>query len=144
MIDLAVTIRKHLLTNQDFIDIISVFGSNSKAVFTRRPVPETAKYPLCIISPAISGAHMDYLSCKSTSIDYDVIVYGQNDTAKNYDDVEKVGYLVANLFHRVDTTKLEQNGFSIIAVTATTPFPAPTDDNDTVARAVRLTFDIKY
>lgn len=143
MIDLSAVIRSHLLTIPEFNSIISTY-KNSKAAFTRRPVPSDAIYPICIISPIVGGGDSDYLACKIQTITHDVIIYGQNDTSQNYMNVEKVAFAVARSFHRLPPTELFIQGASLLSVTASNPFPAPTDDNDTVARAITINFEVKY
>ena len=143
MIDLSIAIRKHLLTIQDFIDIIAPY-KNSYSVFTYRPVPEDATYPMSVISTTLGGADSDYINCFKRNIQYNVIVYDKNLSPQNYVNIENVANSIARSFHRLSPTSLDLSGVKVVSVTASNPFPAPTDDNETIARAITLNFEVKY
>lgn len=143
MIDLSVAIRKHLLTIQDFIDIIASY-KNSKSVFTYRPVPEDAEYPMSVISTTLGGTDSDYINCFKRNIQYNVILYDKNLSPESYINIERVANSVARSFHRLNPTLLDLTGVNVVSVTASNPFPAPTDDNETIARAITLNFEVKY
>lgn len=143
MIDLSISIRKYLLTITGFTDIISDYNT-SKAIFNFRPVPEDAQYPMSVVQPASGGGDTDFLNCFKRSIPYHVFVYNKNSEPYDLIKIDEAANLVARSFHRMDVTKLEQSGFKIVSVTASNPFPAPADDNETVARAITLNFEVKY
>lgn len=143
MIDLSISIRKYLLSLPEFTNYISDYH-NSYSVFTYRPVPKDAQYPMCIISSAAGGGDMDMLACHMRTIDYHVILYDQNSEPTKYINLERIANLVARSFHRVNTNLLEQDGFQVVSVTASNPFPAPTDDNETIARAITLNIEVTY
>lgn len=143
MIDLSVSIRKYLLTINSFTDIISNY-STSKAIFNYRPVPNDAVYPMCVVSSASGGGDIDWLNCNRRSIVYHVFIYDNNSEPLKYINIEKAANIVARSFHRMDVNLLEQVGFKVVSVTASNPFPAPTDDNETIARAITLNFEVIY
>lgn len=143
MIDLSVAIRKHLLTIQDFVDIIANYN-NSESIFTYRPVPQDAPYPMCIISTTLGGNDSDYINCFKRNILYNVIIYDKNLTPNQYVNIERAANTVARSFHRMNPTSLDIQGVRVVSVTASNPFPAPTDDNETIARAITLNFEVNY
>lgn len=124
MIDLAPAIRASLLTIAD-------------TVYTRRPVPSGATYPMIVVSQDIANVDRDLVSTRIQYVVRDIIVYGQNDTAAHYREVEDLAYQVFDLFHR-RPSMISVTGWHIVDVVARGPIAAPTDDNTTVARVVTL------
>lgn len=143
MIDLQPTIRTFLLNDVTISSKLSDY-SGSKALFTRRPVPQDASYPVGIISPIISDIETDYISCaERRALQYNVIFYSNNDTSSSYRDVESLAFRAANLLHRADRFAfvMPQNS-TLIQTTASSPFPAPTDDIVKVARGITLNVEV--
>ena len=67
----------------------------------------------------------------------DVTVYGQNDTAAHYRTVESLAYAIRNLFHS-QRQSITVTGWGVIQINCQGPIPAPTDDDQMVARMVSL------
>lgn len=124
MIDLAPAIRTSLLTIAD-------------TVYTRRPVPSGATYPMIIVSEDIVSADRDLIDTRMQFIVRDILVYGQNDTSSHYREVESMAYAVFDKFHRRPSS-IVVSGWHIVDVIARGPISAPTDDNTTVGRLVTL------
>lgn len=143
MIDLQPSIRQYVLNDTEFISELAEY-QNSKAVFTRRPVPEDATYPLAIVSPIVGEREVDFISCYGRRIlTYDIIVYSNNDSSESYRSVERAAYRLTKILHRVDRTAFSlPSGVSLIATTASSPFRAPTDDFVKIARGVTVNIDI--
>lgn len=140
MPDLSTHIRTLILSDSDITDNLTTLNG-SKAVFTRRPVPETAEYPFIIISPQITMSESDYISHEARDVTYDIIVYGQNDTSSNYREIEQIGYALYERFRRLSRTGMTMpTGYSLTKAVGFGPFPAPTDDLQKTARAVSATF----
>lgn len=140
MPDLAPTIRTFILADTDLVSNLTTYNSQ-KAVFTRRPVPTDAEYPLMVISPQITASENDYLTNERRTAVYDITVYGQNDTSVNYRAVEETAYKLAAKFNRL-TDLVLPTGYTLIQAVGLGPIPAPTDDDQKIARLVSVTFDI--
>ena len=58
------------------------------AIFTRRPAPLDAPYPMIMVSPDIVRTDDDGISDFRPVVTRDIIVYGRNDSSNNYRAVE--------------------------------------------------------
>jgi len=142
MIDLQPAIRTHILNDVTISSLLSTY-QNQKSVFTRRPTPQDATYPLVIVSPIVGENENDYIGCNGRrTLTYDIAVYSNNDEALNYRNVEKIAFRLTQIFHRMDRFALTPPSGSIVQVTASSPFPGPTDDFVKVARIVTLNIEI--
>jgi hypothetical protein len=143
LIDLSSSIRTAILNDTLATNIASFAGS--KAIFTRRPAPTDATYPMVFISPQIPGAIMDYLDGElRREVIYDILTYGQNDDAAKYRTVEKIGMAIAKKFARPSLKVITPpTGYSIVKVVGTNMSVAPTDDLNIVGRMSTVTFTIQ-
>ena len=142
MIDLQPEIRSLIINDATLSTLIADY-LNSKAVFTRRPTPEDAQYPLVIISPIVTDLERDFILCGRRTLTYNIMIYGYNDTPENYRDVEEISLSISKLFHRIDrTTFPTSSDYSLIQSTASSPMPAPVDDENKVGRVVVLNLQI--
>jgi hypothetical protein len=143
LIDLAPLIRSSLITDPLATDIANFSGS--KAIFTRRPAPTGATYPMVFISPQIPGAILDYLDGDlRREIIYDILTYGQNDDSTKYRTVEKIAMAIAKKFARPSLNIITPPaGFSIVKIAGTLMATAPTDDLNLVGRMSSVTFTIQ-
>lgn len=137
MIDLSVAIRSALVGEADITSLLPAW-KGTYPVFTRRPVPKDAEYPMIIISPDVSLTDQDMVSEQMPVVVRDIAVYGRNTDADAYNAVEAIAYRIRDLFHR-DRFSLLPSGWAVTDVVASGPFQAPTDDNDLTGRAVTLT-----
>lgn len=143
MIDLTSHIRSFILADPLSDDLSTYNGA--KAVFTRRPVDEGAEYPFILISPATVSNIKDTIGCGLRQLDmtYNIVVYGENDTAEKYRLIETIGFSLSNKFSLLGRFDMPMPLSAILVqAVGTGPFAAPTDDNNTVARAVSVTFTI--
>jgi hypothetical protein len=109
-------------------------------VFTRRPVPVGAPFPMVVISSDITVTEEDGIDDMRSIITRDVITYGRNDTPESYRLVEEIAYALREAFHRNrQSLDLILQEWSVTDVRVTGPRPAPTDDEQTVGRLVGLT-----
>lgn len=146
--DLAAPIRAALVGETDITDLLPAY-LGSYPVFTRRPVPDDAPYPMIVVSPDIGdtvtqqagGSSGDGVRDFRPALERDVVVYGKNEPAQNYRDVETIARAVRALFHRARTS-ISVSGWAVVQVTATAPRAAPTDDEQTVGRVVTLTVQL--
>jgi hypothetical protein len=110
-------------------------------IFTRRPAPTDAPYPMIMVSPDISVSDLDGINDFRPQQQRDITVYGQNDTPAKYRVVEAMAYQIRDLFHRQRRALLVA-GWSVTDIRAIGPIPAPTDDEQTVGRLVSLTIQL--
>jgi hypothetical protein len=113
---------------------------NEPSVFTRRPAPPDAPYPLILVSPDIAYTDQDALTARRDVIMRDISVYGTQPT--QYRLVELVAYRVRDVFHRQHTS-LRPDGYNVIDIRATGPIAAPVDDENLVGRLVTLTVRVQ-
>lgn len=107
-------------------------------VFTRRPVPDAAPYPMIVVSPDITVSDEDGISDFRPVQVRDIAIYGRNSTPANYRQVETIARAVYSLFHR-QRTSITVSGWDVTQITARGPRPAPVDDEQTVGRVVEVT-----
>lgn len=140
--NLAPAIRFAILQNPD---ITSRLGNwkNEPCVFTRRPAPTDAEYPMILISPDIASGNTDGLTSMRPTVVRYVQVYGEN-TAPMYRRIEEIGYLLRDLFHRQRLAlDVQAQGYRIISLVAVGPTPTPVDDEKLVGRMVTLTVSMQ-
>jgi hypothetical protein len=115
--------------------------SGSPGVFTRRPVPEGALYPLVIVPSENAGASdEDGLRSFRPVLQKDVLVYGeQPDQYRLVDDLADALFV---LFHR-QKRSISVEGFHVIDIVARRPIQAPTSDAKRVGRLVPLTIRLQ-
>jgi len=143
LIDFSSSIRTAIITDPLASDISNFSGS--KAVFTRRPAPTGAIYPMVFIGPQVPGTQDDYVNGKlRRTVIYDILTYGKNDEATNYRLVEKIAFAIAKKFARPSPFVLSvPSGYSIVSIVGTTAMPAPTDDLQIVGRMSQLNITIE-
>jgi hypothetical protein len=135
-VNLAVPLRNAIITNTGITSKLATY-QGSPAVFTRRPVPSDAAYPVIVISPDVISDNQDGITQKRPYLVRDIAIYGENDTAAKYRNVEDIGYLIAALFHRKNRA-ITVTGWGVTDILATGPIPAPVDDDARVGRVVSL------
>ena len=141
--DLAQSLRNSLLANQTLASMLPIY-LDSPTIFTRRPVPPDAPYPMIVVSPDIAKTDTDGLADLRPIITRDVTVYGSNDTSDNYRDVEEMAYIIFSMFHRNPMSLFVDTGWNITSVQCQGPRPAPTDDEQTIARAVTVVTQMNF
>ena len=138
--DLSIPIRTALLAEATITALLPTY-QGSKPIFTRRPAPTDITYPIIMVSPDVSIAEQDGIDDFRPVQERDITVYGQNSTAQKYRDVEAIAFLVRNLFHS-QWRSLTVSGWKVVDINCRGPAPAPTDDDQTVARVVSLTVQL--
>lgn len=140
-VDLAAAIREAIVNNSDITaDLPAYVGSYP--VFTRRPVPSQAPYPLIAISPDVSSADtLRLLAVETPQIVRDIIIAGNQETAEVYRTVERIAYNVQALFHR-NKRAIDIEGYTVDFINAFGPIIGPTDDDAKVVRIVTLTISL--
>lgn len=138
--DLSIPLRTALVGHSPITALLPAY-KGSFTVFTRRPAPSDATYPIIMVSPDISSTEEDGINDFRPIQERDITVYGKNDNAANYRTVEQIGYLIRELFH-AQRRSITVSGWGVVAINARGPIPAPTDDDATVARMVSLTIQL--
>jgi hypothetical protein len=134
-LDLSIPIRDAVISAVG--SSLPVYNGDSP-VFTRRPVPVGAPFPMVVISGDITVTDEDGVDYQRPVIMRDVITYGRND-AESYRLVEEIAYALREAFHRNRRSLGPIDEWSVVDVRATGPRSAPTDDEQTVGRLVGLT-----
>lgn len=116
-------------------DSLGTFNS-VPSIHTRRPVPESAGYPMIVIGPLVTRGDDDGINDFRPLLVVDVTVYGEQPA--HYRDVEADAEAIYGLFHR-QRGSITVTGYSVTDIRCTGPTPGPTDDDATVARRVTLT-----
>lgn len=125
------------LTSAPFASSLASY-LGAPAIFTRRPVPSDAPYPMIVAAGDVTVGDQDMIADPVVVIVCDVAVYGQNDTAAHYRTVEGIARGVRDLFHR-NRASLNITGWSVLDIVCSGPFVGPTDDDTSAARIVTLT-----
>lgn len=138
-LNLAGPLRDALIANGDITALLGTWEGEA-SIHTRRPVPDGAGYPMGIVNPDVSIGDRDWLTSRRPIVTRDIVWYGQQ--PGQYRDVEALGYLTRDLFHR-KRFSITVPGFHVMQIIASGPHVAPTDDEKTVARAVSLSIHLE-
>jgi hypothetical protein len=136
--DLAVPIRTALLGNATITADLATYAG-APAIFTRRPAPPDAKYPMIMVSPNVAKTDRDGIDDLRPIITRDIAVYNLNDNPDQYRVVETLADIIYSMFHyERNSLGSFSNGWSVTTVYCTGPIPAPADDDMHVGRVVTL------
>lgn len=135
-LNLGAPIRTALLADAGITALLSTWQT-AAAVFTRRPTPTAVVRPLIVVSEDISITDADALRSDRPIVIRDILIYG--DQPDHFRDIETLGYLVRDLFHRNKGSVISTT-YDIIDIRASGPRAAPTSDAEVVGRMVSLTF----
>ncbi len=138
-LNLAAPLRTALIDFAPVADELAVY-QNEPGVFTRRPIPDGATYPLILISPDIAISDEDGLRSRRPVVVRDLTIFGEQ--PDQYRTVEALGYLVRGLFHRQRRSIVVPN-FNVMEIVALGPRIAPTDDDNHLGRLVSLRLRIE-
>lgn len=137
---LPAAFRTALIANAPLAALLASY-KGQPAVFTRRPVPSDAKYPLVIVpSENAASSDQDGLRSKRPVLQRDVLVYGDNlDSLRQVDEAAELIFLQ---FHR-QKWSLQIEGFRVIDIVARRPLQAPASDAKKVGRVVPMTLRLQ-
>lgn len=138
--DLATPLRTALIGSSPITALLTAYKGGFP-IFTRRPIPTDVVGPSIVVSPDISVNESDGINDYRPIQERDITAYGLNDTAAKYRAIEQIGYLVRELFH-ANWRAITVTGWKVIGIRARGPMPAPTDDDQTIARMVSLTIQL--
>src|SRR5260221_656806 len=140
--DLSQPIRNAVINGNGITDAL---GQNSGGdnVFTSRPVPVSAPYPMIVIGPDMGTNDQGGLNDQRLVLIRDVGVYGQNsgDTKQQYRDVETTARLVRDLFHRKPLAIIVPD-WKVVQIWTRGPIIGPTSSDKFVSRIVELTITL--
>lgn len=139
-LDLGPALREALLDDAGIAGDLPEYD-DSLAIFTRRPVPDDAPFPMILLpGPSAVGDEDGLVSDRPVWMG-DVLIYGNKAAPNTPEDqtrkVEALGFKVRRLLHR-QKWALQVGGFHVIDIRATGPVPAPVDDDKTIGRVVSL------
>ena len=126
-----------MLNNADLVSQLPTY-LESVCIFTRKPPPVGAPYPMLFISPDIAKQNLDGISDLRPKITVDLDVYGRNDSSEHYRAVEDIAYLLFDMFHHERFAVVPPDGWALVDIEAHGPTDAPTDDDMFVGRKVTL------
>lgn len=144
-LNLAAPLREALINDAGIVALLGAWNGEA-SVFTRRPTPEGATYPLLLVNPDTSIGAQDWLTARKPIVSRDIAVYGRHgtpgSTTDELRDVDSLGYLIRDLFHE-KRFSLSVPGFHVVRITASGPMAAPTDDAKLVGRIVSLSIHLQ-
>lgn len=140
MVDLSAPIRTAIIDDTTISGLLSQWNGEP-AVFTRRPVPSSAPYPMCAISPNITETDEDWLVTRKPVIQRDVIFYAVADPLGAGVRLAMLAmYRARTLFHE-NRFAITVPGFHVINVSVQAPINGPVDNPDEhVARGLSILF----
>jgi hypothetical protein len=139
--DLSIPIRSAIVANQSIMSNMPDYA-NGDAVFTRRPTPIGAPYPMIVIGPDIGDMDIGGLNDQRLKIKRDIAVYSTNDTPDNYRLTETIAFAVRTLFHR-NRTAITVTGWRVVNIWAKGPMMTPVQNEDEfVARTIEITVEL--
>lgn len=141
--ELGMPIRRALLANQTIFNTLPRYNQ-APTIFTRRPVPPDAPYPMIVVSSELSKGDRDGVDDQRPYITRDIAVYGRNDTSDHYRQIEAMADIVYNIFHRKrNAIYVDGQGWSVTSITCMGPIPAPTADDEVfVGRIVSVVTEL--
>ena len=135
--DLSIPFLDALLANYSLVELLPAYN-NSVPIFTRRPVPTDAPYPMIVVSPDIVKQNLDGYTDLRPKITRDIAVYALNETSANYRLAEQLASMILTQFHHTRHALVPPDGWMIANIESRGPIPAPTDDDMFVGRVVSI------
>ncbi len=153
-LDLGPPLRAAIIDQQDpaltaiAASIVALLGEwqGEACVFAYRPIPDDAPDPVIIINAPAAISDGDGLTSDRPVVELDIATYGTRGQIGGSSDqtvaVEAIGFALRQLFHR-QKFSVQPEGYSVIEIVASGPFPAPVDDDGEVGRLVSLTIRLR-
>lgn len=124
--NLAEPLRTAIIGNVSITALLPAY-LGGYPVFTRRPVPNDAPYPLIIISPDTNVTNDDGINDYRPISFRNINVYSANDTPEHYRQADTLAYLIRNLLHR-NRQAIVVTGWNVVDIQVEGPQPSPSDD----------------
>jgi hypothetical protein len=139
--ELTIPLRAAIVGNSAIMSNMPSYA-NGDAVFTRRPTPIGAPYPLIVIGPNFSDVDVGGLNDQRLKLKRDIVVYATNDTADRYRLTETIAAAIRNLFHR-NPFAIKVPGWKVVNIWARGPTHVDVSSEDEfVARNVEVTVEL--
>lgn len=139
-LDLLPNIRDGIMDASAVIAELAAY-KEEPAVFTQRPVPSDATYPVCVISPAVNVGDADALSRQRPVVTHQIAFYGNKGaagTSQNHTRaIDRAAFAARQHFHR-NRFSVQLSGYYVIDVQVQGPVPAPVDDENKVGRVITV------
>jgi hypothetical protein len=139
-LDLGPAIRSALIDETEISSHLALC-EGEPGVFTRRPVPAEAEYPMVIVNDPAALGDEDGVNSDRPVWMGDVAFYGRVAAPGSPEDqtriVQQIALRARLLFHR-QRFALQVEGFHVIDIRASGPVPGPVDDDKEVGRVVSL------
>jgi hypothetical protein len=138
--DITKDVRAAILAEPEITNVLSQW-QGEPAVFTRRPLPEDATYPLIVIPFDVAHGDFDGLKARREVITKDVFIFGRVAAPGTPEDhtrrVDGIARLLREVFHRQPRV-LANPDYHVVSINVTGPIAAPTDTDSIVGRVVTL------
>ena len=134
------TIRATLAAD-DFINSNLAQYLGDITIFTLRPVPSDAPYPMIVVDPNKADVDVGGLNYNQLRILADINVYGVTIPASNVRLVDQLAYEVFELFHR-NRYSVQVPGWQTARIWCNGPTQIPSDDDMRVGRLISLTAEL--
>lgn len=137
--DLTEAIRDAIVAETTVTDLLAAY-LGSFPVFTRRPTPDSTPYPCIVISKNISVNDEDGLKDYRSIIVRDIAVYGVNEPASKYHELDDIANAIRTMFHRQQP--LTVAGWAVVSILATGPNDVRLEQDKLSGRVVQLTIRV--
>lgn len=138
--DLSAPLYAALMGNSDIVALLGQW-QDSASIFTNRPTPPDAAYPMIVTAGDVTRSDQDLIADPVLEIVRDVSIFGQNTSTGNVNQTrvcDSIALKVRDLFHR-QRASITVDGWDVLDIVATGPIVGPTDDDVSVHRLVTLT-----
>lgn len=134
--DLTEPIRMALIGSASIMGLLPSY-LGAPAVFTKRPVPGDAPYPMVVISDDITNREQDGISDFRPLIVRDIAVYHTNEQASNFRSIDDIAQFIRTLFHR-QRSSMTVTDWNVVDVQASVPFFVQFQQDQITGRIVQL------
>jgi hypothetical protein len=129
-----------MVADETLTDLLGEY-QGEPSIFTKRPVPTGATYPIVLADTVVTDVNADFLNEDFRIIDRDIVVYGESEvavggeTVSHYRAVEQAAERIRELFHG---QRVEITGWDLVDIRVLGPISAPTEADES-GRLVTLT-----
>jgi hypothetical protein len=138
--DLSAPLYAALSGNSDITALLGQWQGSS-SIFTNRPVPADAAYPMIVTAGDVTRSDQDLIADPVLEIIRDISIFGQNTSTGNVNQTrtcDSIALKVRDLFHR-QRASLTVDGWNVVDIVAQGPIVGPVDDDASVHRLISLT-----
>lgn len=134
--DITIPIKNALLANSTLTSQLPTYAG-SRTIFTRRPVPNAASYPMIVISKDINIIDEDGVFDWRPVITRDIAVYHTNENDANYALAASLAFTIRGMFHR-QRNAITVTGWGVTDIRATGPIDVRIDQDNLTGSVVQL------